>query len=188
MNTHVSPRRGKELLRADRAFRSGGGLARLMARLPEGFFHGQLDKIDNGLAFGTLEGHLPDGSVREVAMPDTGAPRIKGNRVVGHDVVRAVTGARPTMIGAEHDGRSSLEICVRSNEIEELSQVAVDRDNRVSVRSRSPAGSVSCVIGVGVVDECVLKVIRGQAGKHLALHRRGNLRRRGMHNCDCLRA
>lgn len=64
MNTHVSPRRGKELLRADRAFRSGGGLARLMARLPEGFFHGQLDKIDNGLAFGTLEGHLPDGSVR----------------------------------------------------------------------------------------------------------------------------
>lgn len=64
MNTHVSPRRGKELLRADRAFRSGGGLARLIARAPESFFHGQLDRIDSGLAFGTLEGHLPDGSVR----------------------------------------------------------------------------------------------------------------------------
>jgi cyclopropane-fatty-acyl-phospholipid synthase len=64
MNTHVSPRRGKELLRADRAFRSGGGLARLIARAPSGFFHRQLDRIDGGLAFGTIEGHLPDGSVR----------------------------------------------------------------------------------------------------------------------------
>ncbi|WP_428681954.1 class I SAM-dependent methyltransferase [Sphingopyxis sp.] len=64
MNTHVSPRRGKELLRADRAFRSGGGLARLMALAPASFFHRQLDRIDAGLAFGTLEGQLPDGSVR----------------------------------------------------------------------------------------------------------------------------
>lgn len=64
MNTHVSPRRGKELLRADRAFRSGGGLARLIARAPASFFHRQLDRIDSGLSFGTLEAHLPDGSVR----------------------------------------------------------------------------------------------------------------------------
>ncbi|PQM27361.1 SAM-dependent methyltransferase [Sphingopyxis lindanitolerans] len=64
MNTHVSPRRGKKLLRADRAFRSGGALARLMALAPARFFHRQLDRIDTGLAQGTLEGHLPDGSVR----------------------------------------------------------------------------------------------------------------------------
>ena len=64
MNTHVSPRRGKELLRADRAFGSGGGLARLMALAPARFFHRQLDRIDAGLAHGTLEGYLPDGSVR----------------------------------------------------------------------------------------------------------------------------
>jgi len=64
MNTHVSPRRGKELLRADRSFRSGGILARLIALAPSGVFHRQLDRIDAGLAYGTLEGHLPDGSVR----------------------------------------------------------------------------------------------------------------------------
>lgn len=64
MNTHVSPRRGKELLRADRAFGSGGALARLMALAPARFFHRQLDRIDAGLAHGTLEGYLPDGSVR----------------------------------------------------------------------------------------------------------------------------
>ncbi len=64
MNTHVSPRRGKELLRADRAYRTGGGLARLMALAPAGFFHRILDRIDAGLMLGTIEGHLPDGSVR----------------------------------------------------------------------------------------------------------------------------
>ena len=64
MNTHVSPRRGKALLRADRAFGSGGALARLMALAPARFFHRQLDRIDAGLAHGTLEGYLPDGSVR----------------------------------------------------------------------------------------------------------------------------
>ncbi|MCW0196542.1 cyclopropane-fatty-acyl-phospholipid synthase family protein [Sphingopyxis sp.] len=64
MNTHVSPRRGKALLRADRAFSSGGALARLMALAPARFFHRQLDRIDAGLAHGTLEGYLPDGSVR----------------------------------------------------------------------------------------------------------------------------
>src|SRR3546814_12393547 len=64
MNTHVSPRRGDELLRADRAFRSGGGLAWLLARAPAGIFHRMLDRIDGGLALGTIEGQLPDGSVR----------------------------------------------------------------------------------------------------------------------------
>ncbi|MBL9071040.1 MAG: class I SAM-dependent methyltransferase [Sphingopyxis sp.] len=64
MNQHVSSRRGKALLRADRAFRSGGGLARLLARAPASYFHRQLDRIDSGLVYGTLEGHLPDGSLR----------------------------------------------------------------------------------------------------------------------------
>ncbi|PKP98523.1 MAG: SAM-dependent methyltransferase [Alphaproteobacteria bacterium HGW-Alphaproteobacteria-13] len=64
MNTHVSRRRGGELLRADRAYRSGGALARLMARAPAGLFHRLLDRIDMGLDRGSIEGHLPDGSVR----------------------------------------------------------------------------------------------------------------------------
>src|SRR3546814_8090934 len=64
MNTHVSPRRGKELLRADRAYRAGGGMARLIALAPARLFHHMLDRIDAGLAQGTIEGHLPDGSVR----------------------------------------------------------------------------------------------------------------------------
>src|SRR3546814_9081476 len=58
MNTHVSPRRGDELLRADRAFRSGGGLAWLLARAPAGIFHRMLDRIDGGLALGTIAGQL----------------------------------------------------------------------------------------------------------------------------------
>ena len=64
MNTHVSPRRGKQLLRADRAYRSGGALARLLALAPSGLFHRLLDRIDVGLALGTIEAHAPDGSVR----------------------------------------------------------------------------------------------------------------------------
>ena len=64
MNTHVSPRRGKELLRADRAYRSGGGMARLVGLAPGRLFHRMLDRIDAGLALGTIESHLPDGSVR----------------------------------------------------------------------------------------------------------------------------
>ncbi len=64
MNTHVRTGRGRQLLQADRAFRSGGLIARVMARAPAAFFHGRLDKIDSGLDHGTLEGHLPDGSVR----------------------------------------------------------------------------------------------------------------------------
>ncbi|WP_432770462.1 MAG: class I SAM-dependent methyltransferase [Sphingopyxis sp.] len=64
MNTHVRPRRGKSLLRADRAYRSGGLVARLLALAPASLFHRLLDRIDAGLAEGTIEGHLPDGSVR----------------------------------------------------------------------------------------------------------------------------
>ncbi|WP_077145038.1 cyclopropane-fatty-acyl-phospholipid synthase family protein [Sphingopyxis sp. KK2] len=64
MNTHVRTGRGRQLLQADRAFRSGGLVAWAMARAPAAFFHGRLDKIDAGLEHGTLEGHLPDGSVR----------------------------------------------------------------------------------------------------------------------------
>ena len=64
MNTHVSPRRGKQLLRADRAYRSGGALARLLALAPAGLFHRLLDRIDAGLSLGTIEAHTPDGSVR----------------------------------------------------------------------------------------------------------------------------
>jgi cyclopropane-fatty-acyl-phospholipid synthase len=64
MNTHVRTGRGRQLLQADRAFRSGGLIAGVMARAPAAFFHGRLDKIDAGLDHGTLEGHLPDGSVR----------------------------------------------------------------------------------------------------------------------------
>jgi cyclopropane-fatty-acyl-phospholipid synthase len=64
MNTHVSRRRGGELLRADRAYRSGGLFAWLMARAPANLFHRLLDRIDMGLAQGSIEGHLPDGSVR----------------------------------------------------------------------------------------------------------------------------
>lgn len=64
MNTHVSPKRGKELLRADRAYSSGGLTAPLIALAPAGFFHRMLDRIDSGLGYGTIEGHLPDGAVR----------------------------------------------------------------------------------------------------------------------------
>lgn len=64
MNTHVSPRRGKDLLRADRAYRSGGALARAIGLAPAGLFQRLIDRIDTGLDIGTIEGQLPDGSVR----------------------------------------------------------------------------------------------------------------------------
>lgn len=64
MNTHVRTGRGQGLLKADRAFRSGGLVARIAAWAPAAFFHRRLDQIDGGLEQGTLESHLPDGSVR----------------------------------------------------------------------------------------------------------------------------
>lgn len=64
MNTHVSPRRGRQLLRADRAYRSGGIMARLIALAPASLFHRMLDRIDAGLGQGTIEATLPDQSVR----------------------------------------------------------------------------------------------------------------------------
>src|SRR3546814_17504905 len=39
-------------------------MARLIALAPARLFHHMLDRIDAGLAHGTIEGHLPDGSVR----------------------------------------------------------------------------------------------------------------------------
>src|SRR3546814_7346577 len=42
----------------------GGGIARLIRLAPALLFHHMLDRIDAGLAQGTIEGHLPDGSVR----------------------------------------------------------------------------------------------------------------------------
>lgn len=72
MNTHVGTGRGRALLQADRAFRSGGLVARLMAYAPAAFFHRQLDRIDTGLNHGTLEGRLPDGSVRVLGGRGTG--------------------------------------------------------------------------------------------------------------------
>src|SRR3546814_16210580 len=64
MNTHVSPKRGKGLLRADRAFRSRGGFAWLMKHAPSGLFPRMLDRTDAGLDSGTIDGHLPHRSVR----------------------------------------------------------------------------------------------------------------------------
>ena len=64
MNTHVRKARGERLLGAERSFRSGGLVARLIRHAPAAFFHRQLDRIDAGLDHGAIEGHLPDGSVR----------------------------------------------------------------------------------------------------------------------------
>lgn len=56
------PRKAPRLLAADPLFsRTGSGL---LARLPASYFHRLLDRIDEGLESGSLEGHLPDGSVR----------------------------------------------------------------------------------------------------------------------------
>src|SRR3546814_16543698 len=84
MNTHVSPRRGKELLRADRAYRAGGGMARLIALAPARLFHRLLDRIDAGLAQGTNEGHLPDGRVRPPGGRRTSAASRRGGRECVH--------------------------------------------------------------------------------------------------------
>ncbi|MDK2761534.1 MAG: cyclopropane-fatty-acyl-phospholipid synthase family protein [Sphingopyxis sp.] len=93
MNTHVSPRRGKDLLRADRAYRAGGVMARLIALAPASFFHLMLDRIDAGLALGTIESHLPDGSVRLLG------GRGKGPTAVVH-LHRWAALARLTLLGS----------------------------------------------------------------------------------------
>lgn len=54
MNTHA-PRSTVNLARAERGFG---------ARLIDGYFHRQLDKLDSALELGGIEAHLPDGSFR----------------------------------------------------------------------------------------------------------------------------
>jgi cyclopropane-fatty-acyl-phospholipid synthase len=57
----LPPNRGRHLVKAGRAFATGGGpIAHLMA----GSFHRVLDRIDAGLEQGTLEAWLPDGGLR----------------------------------------------------------------------------------------------------------------------------
>ncbi|MET0362537.1 MAG: cyclopropane-fatty-acyl-phospholipid synthase family protein [Sphingobium sp.] len=56
------PRIAPRLHAADSLFARTG--ASLLGRLPGRHFHRLIDRIDQGLATGSLEGHLPDGSVR----------------------------------------------------------------------------------------------------------------------------
>jgi cyclopropane-fatty-acyl-phospholipid synthase len=53
--------RGRHLVRADRAFTTGGGL---LARVLGGSFHRILDRVDAGLEEGGIDATLPDGSRR----------------------------------------------------------------------------------------------------------------------------
>jgi cyclopropane-fatty-acyl-phospholipid synthase len=64
MNTQPRSKRGQHLVRAEGGFAAGGSFARLLARAPSAWFHRQLDKMDAGMALGSVEGHLPDGTVR----------------------------------------------------------------------------------------------------------------------------
>lgn len=57
----LPPKRGLHLVRAGRAFATGGGP---LAHLWAGSFHRVLDRIDAGLAQGVLEAWLPDGGLR----------------------------------------------------------------------------------------------------------------------------
>ncbi len=57
----VRTKRGKHLVRRGHGFAAGTGL---LARLAAPSMHRVLDAIDRGLEAGSLEGHLPDGSVR----------------------------------------------------------------------------------------------------------------------------
>jgi cyclopropane-fatty-acyl-phospholipid synthase len=59
--------RGRHLVRATRFSGPSGGLfVALRARAKGRFFNAIIDRIDAGLTAGTIEGHLPDGSVRVV--------------------------------------------------------------------------------------------------------------------------
>lgn len=65
MNVHTGSRRGRHLLRPDGAgARSGRLTARLLSWAPSRLFHRLLDRVDAGLSVGSIEGHLPDGTVR----------------------------------------------------------------------------------------------------------------------------
>lgn len=56
--------RGQHLIKADRGFASGSLVARAVALAPHSLFHRMLDRIDAGFDHGSIEGHLPDGTVR----------------------------------------------------------------------------------------------------------------------------
>ena len=58
-----TPRRGDHLVRADRAFSTGGGR---WARWLAPAFHRVLDRVDRGLAEGAIEATLPDGRQRRL--------------------------------------------------------------------------------------------------------------------------
>jgi cyclopropane-fatty-acyl-phospholipid synthase len=58
-----APNRGRHLVRADRGFATGGGpIARIVAPL----FRRVLDRVDAGLASGSIDATLPDGRVRRL--------------------------------------------------------------------------------------------------------------------------
>ena len=59
--TGAVAKRGEHLARRGRSFAAGTGL---LARLTAPSMHRVLDAIDRGLEAGSLEGHLPDGTVR----------------------------------------------------------------------------------------------------------------------------
>lgn len=64
MNTQPRSKRGQHLVEVEGGLAAGGWVARILSRAPAALFHRLLDRIDAGLIWGALEGHLPDGSVR----------------------------------------------------------------------------------------------------------------------------
>ena len=75
-----TPIRGRHLVSADRGFATGGIVGRLLAPA----FHRMLDRIDAGLAEGSLDVTLPDGRVRRL-----------GGRLPGPAAIVALNGWRP---------------------------------------------------------------------------------------------
>ena len=63
MNVHSTPR-GQHLVAADKGVGSRARFSRLIERGGAALFHKLIDRIDAGMDYGTIEGHLPDGSVR----------------------------------------------------------------------------------------------------------------------------
>lgn len=65
--------RGRHLVQQASLPGSGGGLfAGWRNKAAAGFFHAILDRIDQGLEAGTIEGHLPDGSTRHLGGREPG--------------------------------------------------------------------------------------------------------------------